>query len=61
MKTFIVTETYTGYCKYEVEAETKEEAIKLYEDGEYYETEDNGDRYDYKFYSIQEDNLWRLN
>ena len=56
MKTFIVTETYTGYCEYEVEAETKEEAIKLYEDGEYRETQDNGDRYDYKFYSIEEDN-----
>ena len=33
----------------------REEAIKLYEDGEYRETQDNGDRYDYKFYSIEED------
>ena len=58
MKTFIVTETYTGYCEYEVDAETKEEAIKIYENGEYDETEydDYGDRYDYKFYSIEEDN-----
>ena len=56
MKTFIVTETYTGYCEYEVDAETKEEAIKLYEDGEYRDVQDNGDRYDYKFYSIEEDN-----
>ena len=39
MKTFIITETYTGYCEYEVDAQTKEEAIKLYEDGEYRETQ----------------------
>ena len=54
MKTYTITETYTGYCEIEVEAETKEEAIKLYENGEYNETQyvDDGDRYDYKFYSI---------
>ncbi len=54
MKTYTITETYTGYCEVEVEAETKEEAIKLYENGEYNETQyvDDGDRYDYKFYSI---------
>tara|TARA_A100001201_G_C3948739_1_gene158949 strand:- start:186 stop:362 length:177 start_codon:yes stop_codon:yes gene_type:complete len=57
MKTYLITETYTGYCEVKVEAETKEEAMKLYESGEYDETEyvDDGDRYDYKFYSIEED------
>ena len=58
MKTYLITETYTGYCEVKVEAETEKEAIKLYENGEYDETEyvDEGDRYDYKFYSIEEDN-----
>ena len=58
MKKFLITETYTGYCEVEVEAETKEEAMKIYENGEYNETQyvDDGDRYDYKFYSIEEDN-----
>ena len=56
MKRFLITETYTGFCEVAVEAETEKEAIKLYEDGEYRETQDNGDRYDYKFYSIEEDN-----
>ncbi|MCH2563038.1 MAG: hypothetical protein MK084_09120 [Prochlorococcus sp. ALOHA_A2.0_50] len=58
MKRFLITETYTGFCEVAVEAETEKEAIKLYENGEYDETEyvDDGDRYDYKFYSIEEDN-----
>ena len=57
MKRFLITETYTGFCEVAVEAETKEEAIKLYEIGEYDETDyvDDGDRYDYKLYSIRED------
>ena len=58
MKKFLITETYTGFCEVKVEAEKEREAIKLYENGEYDETEyvDDGDRYDYKFYSIEEDN-----
>ena len=58
MKRVLITETYTGFCEVAVEAETEKEAIKLYENGEYDETEyvDDGDRYDYKFYSIEEDN-----
>ena len=57
MKTYLITETYTGYCEVKVKAETEKEAIKLYENGEYDETDyvDDGDRYDYKFYSIEED------
>ena len=39
MKRFLITETYTGFCEVAVEAETEKEAIKLYENGEYDETE----------------------
>lgn len=58
MKNFIITESFTGYCEYTVDAETKEEAMKLYKDGEYYDCQDTdiAERYDYKFYSIEEDN-----
>ncbi len=57
MKSFKITESYTGYVEYEVIANTKEEAIKLYEDGDYQETDVDGtDRYDYKFHSIEENN-----
>ena len=57
MKNFIITETYTGYCEYEVDAQTKEEAMKLYNDSIDNCTEIEGDafdRYDYKFHSIEE-------
>ena len=57
MKTFKITESYTGYVEYEVVADNKEEAMKLYEDGDYQETDVDGtDRYDYKFHSIEENN-----
>jgi|TARA_Y100000289_G_C3832407_1_gene104287 hypothetical protein len=57
MKSFKITESFTGYVEYEVIADTKEEAIKLYEDGDYKETDIDGtDRYDYKFHSIEENN-----
>ena len=55
MKTFKITETYTGHIKYIVKAKTKEGAMELYEDGEYEIYTDYGDRYNYKFYSIEED------
>ena len=32
MKTFKITESYTGYVEYEVVADSKEEAMKLYND-----------------------------
>ena len=58
MKTFKITESYTGYVEYEVVADSKEEAMKLYNDNLDNCTEIEGDafdRYDYKFYSIKED------
>ena len=57
-KSWIITEKYVGWGTANVIAETKEEAMKIYENGEYNETQyvDDGDRYDYKFYSIEEDN-----
>ena len=54
MKTFKITESYTGYVEYEVTANSKEEAMKLYEDGIDNCTETLvEDRHDYKFYSIE--------
>ena len=57
-KIFKITESYTGYVEYEVKADSKEEAMKLYKNGidNCIETNnDSFDRYDYKFYSIEED------
>ena len=57
MKTFKITESYTGYVEYEVVADSKEEAMKLYKDNLDNCTEIEGDafdRYDYKFHSIEE-------
>ena len=51
--------SYTGYVEYEVVADNQEEAMKLYNDDIDNCTEINNDgfdRYDYKFYSIEEDN-----
>ena len=56
MKTFKITESYTGYVEYEVVADNEEEAMKLYNDDidNCTETSNDGtDRYDYKFYSIE--------
>ena len=56
MKTFKITESYTGYVEYEVVADSQEEAMKLYNDDADNCTEINNDgfdRYDYKFYSIE--------
>ena len=58
MKTFKITESYTGYVEYAVTANSKEEAMKLYKDDIDNCTEtndDNTDRHDYKFYSIEAD------
>ena len=59
MKSFKITESYTGYVEYEVVADSQEEAMKLYNDDIDNCTEINNDgfdRYDYKFYSIEENN-----
>ena len=57
MKIYKITESYTGYVEYVVEANSKEEAMKLYNDDIDNCTETNNDgfdRYDYKFHSIEE-------
>ena len=57
MKIYKITESYTGYVEYVVEANSEEEAMKLYNDDidNCTETNDDGfDRYDYKFHSIEE-------
>ena len=63
MKTFKITESYTGYVEYEVVADSKEEAMKLYNDDIDNCTEIEGDafdRYDYKFHSIEENQCPRI-
>ena len=35
MKKFIITERFTGYADIEIEADTEEEAIALYNEGSY--------------------------
>jgi len=57
MKIYKITESYTGYVEYVVEANSQEEAMKLYNDDIDNCTEvgdDSFDRYDYKFHSIEE-------
>ena len=57
MKIYKITESYTGYVDYVIKANSKEEAMELYNDDIDNCTEiddDRMDRYDYKFYSIEE-------
>ena len=57
MKIYKITESYTGYVEYVVEANSEEEAMKLYNDDIDNCTKTNNDgfdRYDYKFHSIEE-------
>ena len=57
MKIYKITESYTGYVEFVVEANSEEEAMKLYNDDIDNCTEvgdDSFDRYDYKFHSIEE-------
>ena len=59
MKFFKITESYTGYVEYKIEANSEEEAMKLYNESIDNCTDlpdNNLDRYDYKFYSIEENN-----
>ena len=56
MKSFKITESYTGYVEYEVIADTEEQAMELYKNGEYKEIDISGtDIYNYEFYSIKEE------
>ena len=60
MKTFIIEEKFVGYADITIEAETEEEAISLYNRGQYldsnYDIDDNF--YDYEFNSIREEKEW---
>ena len=54
MKKFIITEKFVGYADIEVEAETEEEAISLYNRGEY---PDSDYQIDDMFYDIELDSI----
>ena len=49
MKKFIITEKFVGYADIEVEAETEEEAISLYNRGEYPDSDYQRDDMFYDF------------
>ena len=56
MKKFIITEKFVGYADIEVEEETEEEAISLYNRGEYPDSDYQRDDmfYDFELDSITE-------
>ena len=57
MKQFIIEEKFTGYANIRIEAETEEEAISLYNRGDYKDSEYDMDDmfYDFEFCSIAEE------
>ena len=57
MKRFIITERFTGYAYIEIDAETEEEAIALYNRGHYLDSNYDMDDmfYDFEFNSIREE------
>ena len=57
MKRFIITEKFTGYADIEIDAETEEEAIALYNRGHYPDSQYDIDDmfYDHQFNSIREE------
>ena len=54
MKRFIITERFTGYADIEIDAETEEEAIALYNKGHY---PDSNFQRDDMFYDFQLDSI----
>ena len=56
-KTYIIEEKFTGYANIRIEAETEEEALALYNRGDYKDSEYDMDDmfYDYEFCSINEE------
>ena len=56
MKTFIIEEKFVGYADITIEAETEEEAIALYNRGQYPDSQYDIDDmfYDHQFNSIKE-------
>ena len=55
MKHFIIEEKFTGYANIRIEAETEEEALSLYNRGEYNDYDMDDMFYDYEFCSIAEE------
>ena len=57
MKTFIIEEKFVGYADITIEAETEEEAMQIYKDGNYKDCNYNLDEYfyEYEFNSIREE------
>ena len=56
MKTFVIEEKFVGYANIRIEAENEEQALALYNRGQYLDSEYDMDDmfYDYQFNSIQE-------
>ena len=54
-KTFIIEEKFTGYANIRIEAETEEEALSLYNRGQYNDYDMDDMFYDYEFCSIAEE------
>ena len=54
MKTFIITERFTGYADIHIEADTEDEAIALYNRGHY---DDNSYIKDDMYYDFQLDSI----
>lgn len=53
---YVIKETFTSYVTYEVYADSEDQAMSLYEKGEYKEEDVEGhDRYDYIFESIKKE------
>ena len=57
MKTFVIEEKFVGYADITIEAETEEEAIQIYKDGNYNDCIYNLVEYfyEYEFNSIREE------
>ena len=56
MKKFIITEKFVGYADIEIEADTEQEAISLYNRGHYPDSQYDMDDmfYDFEFVKINE-------
>ena len=56
-KHFIIEEKFTGYANIRIEAETEEQALSLYNRGQYLDSNYDIDDmfYDYQFNSIREE------
>ena len=63
MKQFIIQEKFVGYADITIEAETEEQALALYNRGQYPDSEYDMDDmfYDYEFVSIKEEETEPVN